>query len=239
VGDVDGAYLSTHTLSSPAVVFATEAAAQVPLADDIRQCTRLWAMRWGPSPYVFLHRKDSKRFAFALFSGRVTLPVLLQKKAAAGVPSDVTARADGELDLSAFARPGLSRAMLSARLLVETSVAQVALEAEFSAALTAPPTSVQLDRVSVADAVSGRQTASAAQEVDVMQDLREEIACVVRAIAREYVTLYPLSPAHPSEAGFSLAARKADFFHFLSASAKYHALKESLKPKIQRVVRHR
>ena len=243
-------YLGESSLPPPKVVFDAISASQVPYGEDVRHVPSLWSLSWGPAPFTFLHRRELKRLAFALFSGAVALPVTLERKAAHGVAADHSVRASGSLDLSAFAAPGTLEATTSVVLAPnEGSQAEASVEVRFRLSFTSsptPPSTVKpiLEAGSVSSSTSGRQVAAAIQDADVLQELRDEIANVVRTVAREYVTLYPLpsthGPAEPTaEEGFSLAARKADFFHFLSSSAKYHTLKEGLKPKVQRVVRHR
>ena len=86
---------------------------------------------------------------------------------------------------------------------------------------------------------------------DVFADLRSEISSVIKAIALEYVKMYPngiaaggkgSTAAAEGSAGagdvLSLADRKAEFLYYLSTNGAYHTFKESLKPRIQRVVRH-
>lgn len=91
----------------------------------------------------------------------------------------------------------------------------------------------------------GATSASREQSADVLAELRSEIAAVVRAVALEYVMMYPAgmalgSPPNRSESSptATLADRKAEFLYYLSTNGAYHTFKESLKPKIQRVVRH-
>ena len=243
-------YLGESVLPPPKTTFDVASAGQIPLGDDIRTINSLWSLSWGPAAPTFLHRRELKRLSFALFSGHVTLPVVLEKKASSGVATDHPIKAAGSLDMSAFAVPGTLNAVAHTQLVpVVPSEAEATLEIRFQLSFTSSPTppatlKPSLDPGSVASTTSGRQVAAAIQEVDVLQELRDEMAVVVRTVAREYVTLYPLPSTHgpaesASEEGFSLSARKADFFHFLSSSAKYHALKEGLKPKVQRVVRHR
>ena len=99
---------------------------------------------------------------------------------------------------------------------------------------------------------------------NVLSELHAEIAAVVKEVAQEYISLYPTAPQASSSAesapnGAAASAvlgnnipvtamiggetemeqRKANFLHHLSSSGLYHALKEKLKPKIQRVVREK
>jgi hypothetical protein len=70
---------------------------------------------------------------------------------------------------------------------------------------------------------------------DVLKDLKNEISMAIRAIATEYLALYPAETDKGHSTGFE--DRKIEFLHYLSSNGTYHSLKESLKPKIQRVVR--
>lgn len=72
---------------------------------------------------------------------------------------------------------------------------------------------------------------------DVLKELKEEIVEAIKKVATEYVLNYPGDPNADPLNGSALDDRKAEFLYYLSSSGIYHSLKESLKPKIQRVVR--
>lgn len=85
---------------------------------------------------------------------------------------------------------------------------------------------------------SGRSVVVSPQR-DVLKELKEEIAACVKSIAVEYISKYPIKAAEGSgDVNVkSIDDKKLEFLHYLSSSGIYHTLKESLKPKIQRVVR--
>jgi hypothetical protein len=202
-------YLRTHILSLPTAAFDAEAAALLPLVDDVRAHCEFWTLTWGPSAYVFLHRGEARRISFALFSGRVVLPVELCKKGIPNAPSDLSCSATGSVDLISFSTPGIASATINAGLFLDEMPVEIKLSLSFSSAPTPPSTTDLLSQgmSQVVDALSLKQVCMPVQKVDVLQELRDEICSVVRVVAREYVTLYPLAPK-PAEEDFSLSARK-------------------------------
>jgi tetratricopeptide (TPR) repeat protein len=73
------------------------------------------------------------------------------------------------------------------------------------------------------------------------------VSGIVESIAQEYMAAFPTDLQPPTEAksntvesiGDEMEARKNSFLYMLSTSGIYHNFKESLKPRIQRLVRER
>lgn len=94
---------------------------------------------------------------------------------------------------------------------------------------------------------------------DVLSELRAEISATIEKIGQEYVSLYPeptqsmpalvaaanstsdpTSQTSPRGSGAQTQEeRKAEFLEFLLANGIFHDLKESLKPKVQLLIRER
>ena len=239
-GQGDGAsyldYLASHTLSNALASFNSTAAAAVSVQEDIRLCTDLWSIAWsGSSQYTFLHRTELKRLAFALFIGPVNLPVSLNKKASPSLldpkskdkepkgPVDISMNVAGQLSLSEFSTPGLRESTATVSLTTDT-VDGADITLQMLMRFTSNPTPASVvgksdPTLTVPDTLSSKRVVTPVQQVDPLQELRDEISAVVKYVAREYVTLYPLSPGDDAtEDGFNLNTRKSDFFHFLSST---------------------
>jgi tetratricopeptide (TPR) repeat protein len=114
------------------------------------------------------------------------------------------------------------------------------LDLTLSAPIIALPPGVDIasTAISVPSPSSSVQSKSTkADNRDVLKELKEEIVEAIKKVATEYVLSYPGDPSADPLNGSALDDRKAEFLYYLSSSGMYHSLKESLKPKIQRVVR--
>lgn len=107
--------------------------------------------------------------------------------------------------------------------------------------------------------LSKKSVSSADNNRDVLKELRAEISATIEKIGQEYVSLYP----EPTQSMPTLVAaanstsdpttqtsprgnnvqtqeeRKAEFLDFLMNNGIFHELKESLKPKVQLLIRDR
>ena len=99
-----------------------------------------------------------------------------------------------------------------------------------------PSTSFPAANILPVDAISLKQVGGEAMNRDVKKELRMEVQGIVKEIAQEYVCLYPQPPG---EGEMTAEQRRGHFMFHLSNSGIYHRLKETLKPRIQRVVRER
>ena len=265
------------TIATGLISFDAAAAAALGLDVDIRSVSSLWSVRWHESPKLFLPRRQLRLLAAALSSKQtdlmsVSVPVTMSKVvlpegAAAEGPS---LNGCGIMDITPLAAPGAVQAQLTTELAGQgfapapsLSEAEPSGEAGDSAlaapsgqvcsicvVLSLPLTTPRPSLPPTAPRKSANKGAGAApreQSVDVLAELRSEIAAVVRAVALEYVMMYPAGMASgsgtqpnrsESSPAATLAERKAEFLYYLSTNGAYHTFKESLKPKIQRVVRH-
>lgn len=123
--------------------------------------------------------------------------------------------------------------------------------------------------MSPADVASARQVVAiehgkdAPSAEDILNDLRKELTNTVERLAQEYVTMYPNSVARsrsmstfgkqppkaggggtavePAGSGTAVTAeeRVSEFVHFMATNGVFHELKESMKPKLQLIIREK
>ena len=107
--------------------------------------------------------------------------------------------------------------------------------------------------------LSNKVVSSADANRDVLKELRAEISATIEKVGQEYVSLYPeptqsmptlvaaansttdpTTQTSPRSGGVQTQEeRKAEFMEFLMTNGIFHELKESLKPKVQMLIRER
>lgn len=156
--------------------------------------------------------------------------------------SDIPSNADGDAEGGVPVPSTPSAASFSVTLSLSSPILSSPLTAPtdpstVSSLLPLPPT--------ITSSVDGSVIST---PIDPLEDLRKEISAAVKAIAQEYVMMFPHGmvataggkaiSSGEATVSVTMADRKAEFLHYLSTNGAYHAFKEGLKPKIQLVVRH-
>mmetsp|Transcript_8993 Transcript_8993/g.13521 ORF Transcript_8993/g.13521 Transcript_8993/m.13521 type:complete len:1206 (-) Transcript_8993:116-3733(-) len=245
-------HLPHVALSSGRLEFDNTAAAECAVSEEqtLSSYHQLWSLHWGPSPLIFLHRSTVRQLVDCMTRGGTQLVVKIKKSPppepenpeppvkGKEVPEPVKEiEATGYLDISDLCTPDtkgftLTLSPVGNGLEDTEAVASVAvmLERPLVSSDTFP-----VSDVSPVDTISMKSVKDQKNRRDVKKELRTEIASFVKEIATEYVSLYPQPPSQEE----SMDSRKQHFMYHLSTSGVYHRLKETLKPRIQRVVRER
>jgi hypothetical protein len=162
------------------------------------------------------------------------------------------------LDVESADTKLVTQLSLSAPLLPTTALDKLA--AEVSQAPRSKKGADGQARSDIPDGLlSNKVVSSVNANRDVLSDLRAEISATIEKIGQEYVSLYP----EPSQSMPNLVAaanstsdptsqtsprasnaqtqeeRKAEFLEFLMSNGIFHELKESLRPKVQVLIRER
>ena len=123
---------------------------------------------------------------------------------------------------------------------VSVPVTQPAVNLSFSASTALVPRPTKVTSANAESILVSGRTVSVSQQRDVLKELKEEISACIKTIAVEYISKYPINEGSEGSDDVNVKSiddKKVEFLHYLSSSGVYHTLKESLKPKIQRVVR--
>lgn len=251
--------LWVSTVSSPKLNYDQKLAKAVKHSDDIKIAPGLWSIVCATeSNYSFLHRSQVRALIKAAGEGPINWQAKLSRSP---VKTDVSntegppLELGGVVDVATLTKPdelsntfriplypAVDEGMMEEEPIEESAptaflsvTAVLSAPLRTSVSLPAPPSTIvqTLTQRGVSTTIPSRR--------DVMSELRAEIVSVVREIAQEYVNIYPTAPAPPAPGGgeSEMDQRKSSFLHHLSASGVYHAFKERLKPRIQRVVREK
>ncbi len=246
------------------LVFNEELANTVSVEEDIRIRNDLWSLTFNGSPLTFYHRNTVRKLVNQMKNTGTVTPVpvqLVKSPSAEGAASEGSEiSCSGQVDISPLFAAGVTDVKLS---ISNVTGGDMDMTEDTSNNYTftinmissSPLIKVDLDTASLttssskpSDLASPSQVSLLSGNKDVLKEFRDEIAGVIRQIAQEYLVLYPF--ASGANAGLndvgsnsqnsdslSVVERKAEFMHYLSTSGTYHAFKERLKPKIQRLVR--
>jgi len=244
VGDAgEGSILPPFSLKGT-ISWNADQAGAVEAEQDIRAVGALWSLSWANAGGVFLSRTRVRSFIQAFASGAASaIPVTITRTPLeGGVAEGEVMTATGTIDVSELGQTGVQVCTCASQLtgegFDEASVFNITVAVnsplveevpEFAGSGSLP---VKTRTVKV--------TPNANR--DAIAELKEQIAVAVHTIGTEYLALYPPdagqeSTGRPSSKDKSFEDRKIEFLHYLSTSGSYHSLKDSLKPKIQRVVR--
>lgn len=246
------------------LAFDEELANTIAVEEDIRIRNDLWSLAFSGSPLTFYHRNTVRKLVNQTKNAGAVSPVpvqLVKSPSAEGAASEGSEiSCSGSVDITPLFTPGVTSVTLS---ITGVTGGDMDMTEDTSNNYTftikmlssAPLVNVDLDTTSLAagakkpsEITSSSQVSLLSGNKDVLKEFRDEIAVVIRQIAQEYLALYPAAPgasAGSNDAGnnsqtsdsLSVVERKAEFMHYLSTSGTYHAFKERLKPKIQRLVR--
>ena len=246
------------------IVFNEELANTVPIEEDIRIRNDLWSLTFNGSPLTFYHRNTVRKLVNQMKNAGTVSPVpvqLVKSPSAEGAASEGSEiSCSGQVDMSPLFAAGATNVNLN---ISNVTGGDMDMTEDTSNNYTftinmissSPFIKVDLDAASLtagtrkpSDITSSSQVSLLSGNKDVLKEFRDEITGVIRQIAQEYLVLYPFaSGANPgsndvgsnsqNSDSLSVVERKAEFMHYLSTSGTYHAFKERLKPKIQRLVR--
>ena len=213
------------------------------LDENIRSLGKLWSVHWTGVGGVFLSRNRVRSLAVALSSGGASaIPVLITKTPLNnGVAEGETLSCVGSIDIAALGQAGIasttSTCIVNGTDFGEDSLFTV--NATVSSPLVEEVPDFQPTQSS--GSPKGRTLrVTPNNNRDAIAELKDQISAAIRTIATEYLVLFPSEDPSDEVGGKSHKSfddRKVEFLHYLSTSGVYHAMKESLKPKIQRVVR--
>jgi hypothetical protein len=249
--------------------FDSAAAAECPVSNEapLQNNGHLWSLHWGPSALMFLHRSTSRTLSAYLAAGgdsKLAITITKSPPPAAAADTPVPTKGgkgeappepvkemtcSGFMDIASLATPDSRGVSIPFTILIEEDPdGEVDEGVEPKVSRLIGEAAIMLDRpltlstsfptsnLLPVDAISLKQVSSDAMNRDVKKELRNEIASVVKEIAQEYVSMYPQPPG---EGEMTAEQRRGHFMFHLSNSGIYHRLKETLKPRIQRVVRER
>lgn len=245
------------------IEFNSTVAADVPTEEDIRARGDLWTITWSASPSIFMHRSDARKLVASQKTGEsglgLVLPVTLTKvPTSEGMASEGSEMScTGWINISDILTPGttLANATITDIKGGDFDLPDVTCTASFQASLEVNvplvPASAATDLSNALSQGKGGKVPQRPSQItskknvgtenlnrDVVEELRDELAKIIRLIAAEYVTQYPATvPVSEGGGGVSLSEKRADFMHYLSSNGIYHSFKEQLKPRIQRIVR--
>lgn len=227
--------------------------------DPLQNHSNLFSLNWGPSGYLFFHRRTLQQLIPQLSSGSYpTLKITMKRLPPPNLSPDppIQSKGKGEappeplkeltsvasLDISSFLQPDLHGINLQTTELTGYNLELVHPICNISFHFENPfviPSSFPSSGSLPVDAISLKQVTGSVLNRDVKKELRNEISLIVKEIAQEYVSLYPQPPSSSGETDQLMEQRKGHFLYHLSTNGIYHRLKETLKPRIQRVVRER
>mmetsp|Transcript_41022 Transcript_41022/g.41900 ORF Transcript_41022/g.41900 Transcript_41022/m.41900 type:complete len:1165 (-) Transcript_41022:236-3730(-) len=246
-------------MDSGRLIYEKEKATQIPLSDDIKTAQGLWSLKFDTSRFSLINRKYLREILKSISSGKSQWRLQLTRTPLKKGPENVEGEEmiiNGTVDFSLLGEDNCRSAKLTGLFYSSADATEPdGPIATMTAKLNNPLRDVVKfpeSKCAVADTLTQKGVAPGAIiRRDVMSELRAEIVSVIREVAHEYVTMYPVSPTAPpatTNGGINapnkidpkeseLEARRAHFLHHLSSTGVYHALKERLKPRIQRVVR--
>lgn len=255
--------LPTVQLTGGRLDFDAAAAAECPVSNEspLQNNAHLWSLHWGPSALIFLHRSTCRYLSAHLAAGgdsqlSITLtksPAPVQDTPAPGKGKETPPEpikgmsCSGVMDIASLCIPDTRAVSFPFTIVIDKDGTEEE-GVDTKAASLSGEAAIMLDRPLVlstkfpeanilpVDAISLKQVNCDAMNRDVKKELRNEIALVVKEIAQEYVSLYPQPP---TDGDMTAEQRRGHFMFHLSNSGIYHRLKETLKPRIQRVVRER
>jgi Flp pilus assembly protein TadD len=246
-------------LSKGTISWNKQAALSVPLDEDIRQRGDLWTIEWSSSPVVFLHRSEVRKLTKLIAEDptHAFVPLTIRK---VPTPESVAVEggevfATGLVDLSGILVPGEEE--FTMQVAVQGDLMDVS-HPEFNITLsTNAPMIPKSSMVSFAatkapfEAESAKIVSISATPTnkDALEDLRDEISLTLERIAQEYVSLYP-TPLHDTveanhqngdkrDDAMVLEEQKLNFMKYLVNNGLFHDLQQTLRPKVQLLIRER
>lgn len=238
------------TFSNGKIAFNQELATEVPVEEDIRIRGDLWSISWGTSSYVFLHRNQVRRL-IALISNdpsHAYVPLTMKK-----VPTATAVAVEGGelfataiVDISVLVtEAGENHFDIPVSLQgdqMDVSSPQCSLTLVTNAAIVEKSVLNSFTAPAKTSKSNIPQPSTNAANTDALQELRDEISRTIERIAQEYVAIYPQanSPGTNSDGStqpLSLDEKKSRFLEFLTSNGIFHDLQESLKPKLQLIIK--
>jgi tetratricopeptide (TPR) repeat protein len=246
--------LATGTIS-----WNKQAALSVPIDEDIRQRGDLWTINWSSSPAIFLHRSEVRKLTKLIAEDptHAFVPLTIRKvptpEAVAVEGGEVFAT--GLVDLSGILVPG------EEEFTVQVAVQGDLMDVSHSECIVTLSTNVPLvpksSMVSFATTKAPFEAesfkvvpvSSTPTNKDALEDLRDEISLTLERIAQEYVSLYP-TPLHDTvetnhqngdkrDDSMVLEEQKLNFMKYLVNNGLFHDLQQTLRPKVQLLIRER
>ena len=247
IGDAGEASILPPFSLKGTICWNADQAGAMEVEADIRAVGALWSLRWTSAGGVFLNRTRVRSLVQAFASGAASaIPVNITRTPLEGGVAEGTAlTAAGTIDITDLGQIGVQSYTCAGQLtgegFDEASVFNITVAVNSPLVEEVPELSAS-GSLSVDKPRSVKVTPNANR--DAIAELKEQITTAVRSIGTEYLALYPPDESQdsndrPSSKDKSFDDRKIEFLHYLSTSGSYHSLKESLKPKIQRVVRAR
>ncbi|KAJ1439647.1 hypothetical protein B484DRAFT_391710 [Ochromonadaceae sp. CCMP2298] len=254
-------------LSVGTISWDAEKAARVPVEEDIRARGDLWAISWGSSSVVFMHRSVARRFTMLLMQSRAQAYLNLSvKKIPVAGGAEIEAgemQGSAQISIAPLTSTGITLSLLEANLGVGFEGSKFSAAVVLSSALLPTPALEALTAMSkpilkgASDIPPGLLSATVVSSGDpnrdIMQELRAEIASTIEKIGQEYLSLYPepvQAPFYPTTGASRETSpraahpqtqieRKAEFLDYLTHNGIFHDLKTNLKPKVQILIRER